>query len=109
MFKNIVSTLCRVFITKQEISPRLRAETYLCHKCDFLTASAAGSLFCSVCSASEDLIKYIPSLKYCDTTYKKRNKKMKKKNISESSSEYQISMLQSPLKNRNRPYEHHFK
>ena len=81
MFKNIVSTLCRVFITKQERSPRLRAETYLCHKCDFLTASAAGSLFCSVCSASEDLIKYIPSLKYCDTTYKKRKKKKKKKKI----------------------------
>ena len=86
MFKNIISTLYKVFISKQEISTRLRAETYSCHKCGFLTASLAGSLFCSVCFTSEDLIKYISSLKYCDATYKKQNKKMKKKIISESSS-----------------------
>lgn len=81
MFKNIVSTLCRVFITKQEISTRLRAETYLCHKCDFLTASVAGSLFCSVCSASEDLIKYISSLKNCNATYQNEIEDHNKKEI----------------------------
>ena len=32
-----------------------------------------------ICVFSENLIKYIPSLKNCDTTYKKRNKNFLKK------------------------------
>ena len=49
MFKDIAITLCREFVTQQNISAPLSAQTYLCNICAFLTNSATGSLFCFVC------------------------------------------------------------